>query len=246
MLAMLAGLLLLLVSPAWAGGWQRLEGCKLLANPSNDGDSFHVEHGGREYIFRLYFVDCPESTNLVEDRVAEQAAHFRVSRAAVLRTGKLAAAFTAELLRRPFTVTTRFDDARGASQLPRYFAGVRTADGRDLAMLLAQAGLARAYGAQADFPGARSMEDYRQGELKARQARRGIFAGKSGAGSKREGEPVAADSEGSGDPKEPEALSITQDAFSVGGLMPDPAVPAREPTALPSQPSSAGEQRGEP
>jgi endonuclease YncB( thermonuclease family) len=32
-----------------------------MENASNDGDSFHVKADGEERIFRLYFVDTPES-----------------------------------------------------------------------------------------------------------------------------------------------------------------------------------------
>jgi hypothetical protein len=34
--------------------WIVLNNCRLIANPANDGDSFHVSAGEREYIFRLY------------------------------------------------------------------------------------------------------------------------------------------------------------------------------------------------
>ncbi len=52
--------------------WTKLQGCTLLANPSNDGDSFHVRHDGKEYIFRLYFVDAPETETRFPDRVKAQ------------------------------------------------------------------------------------------------------------------------------------------------------------------------------
>src|SRR5262245_9300497 len=41
--------------------WVTLTGCRLLTNQFVDGDSFHVTHKGNKYIFRLYFVDSPES-----------------------------------------------------------------------------------------------------------------------------------------------------------------------------------------
>ena len=43
------------------GDWVTLENCQLVSNPSNDGDSFHVRADNKEYIFRLYFVDAPET-----------------------------------------------------------------------------------------------------------------------------------------------------------------------------------------
>lgn len=81
----------LLVLSQWCLAWDRLSGCKLLPNESNDGDSFHVEHEGKEYIFRLYFVDTPESSRQVEERVAAQAEDFGVSEEQVLDTGHAAA-----------------------------------------------------------------------------------------------------------------------------------------------------------
>ena len=41
--------------------WIVLENCRLITNPANDGDSFHVSAGEKEYLFRLYFVDAPET-----------------------------------------------------------------------------------------------------------------------------------------------------------------------------------------
>ena len=41
--------------------WTKLEHCQLIPNPANDGDSFHVRANEKEYIFRLYLVDAPET-----------------------------------------------------------------------------------------------------------------------------------------------------------------------------------------
>ena len=38
--------------------WIVLKDCRLIPNPANDGDSFHVSAGQKEYLFRLYLVDC--------------------------------------------------------------------------------------------------------------------------------------------------------------------------------------------
>ncbi len=48
-------------APKPAEPWHKLEGCRLIPNQWNDGDSFHVLHEGNEFIFRLYFVDAPEA-----------------------------------------------------------------------------------------------------------------------------------------------------------------------------------------
>ena len=59
--------------PACAGRWLTLTNCRYLPNAANDGDSFHVRAEGREYIFRLYFVDTPETDDGIPERVKEQA-----------------------------------------------------------------------------------------------------------------------------------------------------------------------------
>ncbi len=131
--------------------WVTYQNCRLLPNPANDGDSFHVRAGGKEYIFRLYFVDTPETDASLPERVAEQAKYFRVSVPQTLQIGAEAERFTREKLSRPFTVETCKEDARGRSRLPRYFAFVEMGS-EDLAETLVRNGLARVYGAPGHPP----------------------------------------------------------------------------------------------
>lgn len=131
--------------------WVTYQNCRLLPNPANDGDSFHVRAGGREYIFRLYFVDTPETDASLPARVDEQAKYFHVSVPQTLQIGAEAERFTREKLSRPFTVETCKEDARGRSHLPRYFAFVEVG-GEDLAETLVRNGLARVYGAPGQPP----------------------------------------------------------------------------------------------
>ena len=133
--------------------WETLTGCRLLRNPANDGDSFHVEHRGKEYIFRLYFVDAPETSEQIPSRVEEQACIFGAPTERVIEAGEEAAAFTAQKLSRPFTVRTKWQDAEGRSHMPRRYALVETSDGKDLGELLAGAGYVRSFGAAAAPPG---------------------------------------------------------------------------------------------
>ncbi len=142
---------------AFAEEWRELKNCRLLPNQANDADSFHVKADGREYIFRLYFVDAPETDASVADRVQEQARYFGITVDQTQQLGELARAFTREKLRQPFTVRTTLQDARGRSELPRYFAFVEAAEG-DLAELLVGNGLARVYGAAATPVGLSSPE----------------------------------------------------------------------------------------
>lgn len=194
--------------------WETLRDCRLLPNDFNDGDSFHVEANGEEKIFRLYFADTPESSDQVPERVAEQAAHFGVSEREVMHAGKEAAEFTKRVLHRPFTVTTRWQNARGASALPRYYAVITTADGKDLAELLVGAGLARAHGAVADAPRTHGMDHYEALEQRARRAAVGIFGhGKMPSGSIEEtaSETKPAPSPA---PTPEEVKSLTDDVFA--------------------------------
>lgn len=152
---LLKRLLLLLITLAATARadetWQAYTNCTLLQNQANDGDSFHVRAGNKEYIFRLYFVDTPETDASLPERVAEQAKYFHVSVPQALQVGIEAERFTRERLARPFTVVTCKQDARGRSHLPRYFAFVEI--GReDLAESLVANGLARVYGATAQRP----------------------------------------------------------------------------------------------
>ena len=182
-LVLLAGFLWIVPGDGFASEWQTLEGCVLAANKSNDGDSFHVLHEGKEYIFRLYQADTPETSLQVKERVAEQMEAFGLDQAGVLKAGKKATEFTAKLLSKPFQVVTRFEDARGASKLPRYYAVVRPADQKkDLAALLVEAGWARAYGKTTDTPKVPSFSEMQKLEERAKKAKAGVYGGGVSAG----------------------------------------------------------------
>ncbi|MFL6530424.1 MAG: helix-hairpin-helix domain-containing protein [Chthoniobacterales bacterium] len=137
-----------LASPLLAHGpWQVIPNCRLVPNESNDGDSFHVYAAGREYIFRLYFVDAPETDESFPDRVDEQAKYFALSHSQTVQLGNLAKQFMKEKLAPPFIVRTCMQDALGRSVLERFYAFVGTNDG-DLGELLVANGLARLHGTQ--------------------------------------------------------------------------------------------------
>ena len=152
--------LLLSLASLSAAEWETLRGCKFIANEYNDGDSFHVESGGEEFIFRLYFVDTTESEGSLPERVAEQAAHFGITPERSIEIGRYAKAATAQMLSRPFTVTTRYQNAMGRSNLPRYYAFITTADKKDLGEVLISSGLARAFG-MAAAPPSQNVADLR-------------------------------------------------------------------------------------
>lgn len=137
--------------------WVTYKDCRYLPSAANDGDSFHVQTAGREYIFRLYFVDAPETDRSVPSRLALQAKYFHASLRQALQIGLEAEDFTRKTLARPFTVRTCKQDARGRSRRPRYFAFVLT-DRGDLGEQLIANGLARVYGAGSAPPGMKTSE----------------------------------------------------------------------------------------
>ena len=101
----LAAVLLALVAPAnalAAKKWREYTGCTLIPNASNDGDSFHVKAGNiksKTYLFRLYFVDTPESEKSLPERLKEQADYFGIANPLdVVKVGKAAVAFTEKFL----------------------------------------------------------------------------------------------------------------------------------------------------
>ena len=131
--------------------WIVLENCQLVPNTANDGDSFHVSVSGKQYMFRLYFVDAPETDAADPKRLTEQAKHFGVTVPQVIEVGEAAKKFAREKLSESFTVTTRMANAMGRSNGNRFYAFVQTRDG-DLGEQLIANGLARIHGRTATRP----------------------------------------------------------------------------------------------
>jgi DNA uptake protein ComE-like DNA-binding protein len=148
----------LLTAPVDVGGrdgskdWIVLNNCRLIANPANDGDSFHVSVGSNEYIFRLYLVDAPETDEMTPRRLIEQAKYFGITVPQAIEVGQAAKEFTREKLSEPFTAFTHMSDAMGRSRIERLYAFVQTKGG-DLGEQLVRNGLARVFGFKAAPPG---------------------------------------------------------------------------------------------
>lgn len=161
------------------GEWTRLEHCHLVPNPGNDGDSFHVRANEKEYIFRLYLVDAPETDAADPARLIEQAKHFGISVPQVIELGEAAKLFVQEKLAEPFTVFTRMANAMGRSKLERFYAFVRMNDD-DLGEELVANGLARVQGRSAKPPGVASSaaesQKLKNLENQAKQAKLGGWA----------------------------------------------------------------------
>jgi DNA uptake protein ComE-like DNA-binding protein len=155
-----------------------LKNCRLIPNPANDGDSFHVVAGGKEYLFRLYLVDAPETDEMTPRRLVEQAKYFSITVPQAIEVGRAAKDFTQQKLSHPFTVFTHMSDAMGQSRLERFYAFVETKEG-DLGEQLVRNGLARCYGFKAAPPGLTSsrieVEKLRQLEDKAKQEELGAW-----------------------------------------------------------------------
>jgi len=172
--------------------WRKLEHCRIVESFGNDGDSFHIKHGSKEYVFRLCYADCPESSMSYPERVHEQAEWWGITDEDVVRAGNDAKKFTMKLLDgRDFTVYTKFTDARGRSKLGREFAMIKVGD-KWLCERLVAAGLARSYGYTVTTPDGISRRDFRRRldalELEAKAAGRGAWGyaakGESATGKK--------------------------------------------------------------
>jgi hypothetical protein len=146
---------------ARGGDWITLENCGLVPNTANDGDSFHVSVNGKEYIFRLYLVDAPETDAANPARLIEQAKYFGMTVPQVIDLGEAAKAFVREKLSEPFAVVTHMANAMGRSNIERFYAFVQTKDG-DLGEQLIANGLARIHGTSATPPGVSSSAAERQ------------------------------------------------------------------------------------
>jgi DNA uptake protein ComE-like DNA-binding protein len=144
-----------------SGDWIVLENCRLILNPANDGDSFHVSAGNEEYIFRLHLIDALETEGMEPRRLIEQAKYFEITVPQAIEVGEAAKAFTREKLAEPFTVFTRRSDAMGRSKNERLYAFVQTKEG-DLGEQLVRNGLARFHGVKVIPPGSSGSLPERQ------------------------------------------------------------------------------------
>lgn len=134
-------------APAKVRGYDAFRDARLVDRDGNDGDSFMVRAGGREFELRLYFVDAPESylSDRYENqrrRVADQARDLGgISPEEAVAVGKAAKKFVKEQLSgETFTVYTYWEQVYDGE---RYYGFVELADGADLGTRLVEAGLVR-------------------------------------------------------------------------------------------------------
>jgi endonuclease YncB( thermonuclease family) len=133
--------------PTKVGVYDRFTDARLVERDGNDGDSFMVRAGGREFELRLYFVDAPESylSDRYADqrrRVAEQARELGgITPEEAVEVGKRAKAFTKQQLGgRAFTIYTYWEQVYDGD---RFYGFVELPDGGDLATRLVEQGLGR-------------------------------------------------------------------------------------------------------
>jgi endonuclease YncB( thermonuclease family) len=212
------------------GPWTTLENCRYLVKRANDGDSFHISVGGKEYLFRLYFVDAPETDSEFPARISVQARYFGLTEDQTLKLGEAAKMFTREKLTRPFVVRTCWQDAMGRSRKQRFYAFVQTHNG-DLGEQLVENGLARRYGATAKPSELSSAQQQWQKlanlEEKAKQEKVGGWAMKEGLAPKRAKAPESEKGIDPFDaffhPKKSAAAQPLNGAIPVNSLVPEPA-----------------------
>ncbi len=164
---------------AEAARWYVKHGVEWVDSSANDGDSFHSRHKGRRYLWRLYYVDTPETEDNYPDRIREQAAYWNIPEDKVTMLGRKAARFSKDFCQDGFTVHTAHKNARGMSERKRRFAFV-IVDGEYLSVALVRAGLARIHGLEDQHPEGPSEPTFRMrlktAENEARKAKRGAWA----------------------------------------------------------------------
>jgi endonuclease YncB( thermonuclease family) len=163
--------------PAAEKPWVMFTNCQYVATKDCDGDSFRVRSGTNEFNVRLYFVDAPETNLRYAERSREQAEHFGITIDETVPAGVKAKEVTKELLRKPFTVRTRWASAAGGGREPRYYSFVEIGTNSLAALLVAQ-GWARTKGVTAALPGQKSKDfakTLRGLEAEARTKRLGIW-----------------------------------------------------------------------
>ena len=218
--------------------WIVLENCRLIENPANDGDSFHASAGEKEYLFRLYMVDAPETDEIKPGRLVEQAKYFAITVPQAIEVGRAAKEFVRKKLSEPFTVFTRMSDAMGSSNLERVYSFVQTKDG-DLGEQLVRNGLARNHGRKAAPPGSKDsrseVEKLQQLEDEARQEKIGGWGVNTGRLN------VSAQKRASFSVFIPGKTARPRAAGLASSPMPIPAIPAPSPSSATSKRSHAKE-----
>src|SRR5213082_3856363 len=151
-----------LFGQSWAGEkkeWVKLTDCSYLDGPDNDGDSFRVRCGDKEFTARLYYVDAPETNLRQGERTHDQSLHFGITLDETMKAGEKAKQRTKELLQKPFVIWTRWATAGGRGRESRYYVIVEV-DGKSLGEILVNEGLARVKGVAPNLPSGEHAKAY--------------------------------------------------------------------------------------
>ena len=181
--ALVVLLLLVALSSKTSAGdrkeWVKLTDCHYVDAPDNDGDSFRVRGGDKEFTARLYYVDAPETNLRQGDRTHEQSLHFGITLDETMKAGEKAKQRTKEFLQKPFVIWTRWATAGGRGRESRYYVIVEI-DGKSLGEILVTEGLARTKGVAPNLPndekGKAYMERLDDLESAAREKHLGAWA----------------------------------------------------------------------
>jgi endonuclease YncB( thermonuclease family) len=159
--------------------WVTLNDCRYVDSENNDGDSFIVRCGEKEFTARLYYVDTPETNLVYAERVRQQGAHFGLTLDGTLKIGEQAKDRVRALLQKPFVVYTRWAVGGGRARQGRFYVIVEV-DGKSLGETLVSEGLALAKGTAPNLPSGEHAHDYMQRlaalEDEARAKRVGAWA----------------------------------------------------------------------
>jgi endonuclease YncB( thermonuclease family) len=141
--------------------WVTLANCHYLDAVDNDGDSFRVRCGEREFVVRLYYVDAPETNLKQAERTHEQSLHFGITLDETMKVGVRAKERVKELLQKPFVIRTRWATAGGRGREPRYYVLIEMDDKR-LAEVLVSEGLAQTKGIAVKLPTGEKASVYKE------------------------------------------------------------------------------------
>lgn len=150
-----------------APGWTKITDATYVQGPHSDGDSIEAFVDGTRHVFRLYFVDTIERSAMASERRDDQGRYFGdppLTQTETLALAREASALTRDALAKGFTLLTSWERVNPDSDNPSVRAFVQTRDGRDLAELLVENGLALIKGdrAQADHPDGRTARQIEQ------------------------------------------------------------------------------------
>lgn len=145
--------------------WEKLEDCRVVDSPHNDGDSVEIECNGQRKVIRFFYVDCFEKSPYSRARRVQQAKYFGIPEEqreeTALQIAYAASQRTASELSKPFTVYTQGENVDPTGKNPAVRGFVTTADGQDLGELLVTEGLAiiREGKAASEHPDGRNVSE---------------------------------------------------------------------------------------